>query len=126
MGSYRSAVDGPLVLPARVLLVRGYEQTFRLLQRPIPAPASVRLVIDTGSKRTSIVPSILGHLRSPRQGTALVETSLAARDADLFWVRMEFPGTSLVAIPLLLVARLSMPASLQAYQGVIGRDVLSR
>jgi hypothetical protein len=44
----------------------------------------------------------------------------------LFWVRLEFPDSSLAAIPQIAVARLPMPPSLRDYHGVIGRDLLGR
>jgi hypothetical protein len=39
---------------------------------------------------------------------------------------LEFPDTALAAIPELVVARAPVPPSLQAFHGVIGRDLLYR
>jgi hypothetical protein len=126
MGKYSTAVADHLVLPAHVLLTRGQEQLLRLAGRTIPAFAPVRLVIDTGSKRSTLLPSIVAHLNPPARGRARVETSLASAETNLYWVRLEFPGTALAAIPELAVARLALPASLASFHGVIGRDLLCR
>jgi hypothetical protein len=125
MGRYRSAVQDRLILPARVSLTQGTAEAIRLLGRPVPAPNPIHLLIDTGSKRSSLVPSILDHLKPAMAGRANVETSLGTGKSELFWVRLEFPATSLEAVPHLAVARLPMPPSLQDLQGVVGRDLLS-
>src|SRR5262249_3048525 len=112
--------------PARVLQPRGQEQVFQLLGRPVPAPVLVHLIIDTGAKRSSLVPGVINHLQPAYQGSARVETSGRTLRTSLFWVRLEFPDTSLEPSPLLAVARLDMPASLRSCHGVIGRDLLHR
>ncbi len=126
MGSFRAAVQDRLILPATALLTREVEAAARALGRSIAAPIAVRLVLDTGSKRSSMVPSVLDRLNPPPAGRANVETVLASAAIELFWVRLEFPDSSLAAVPLVAVARLPMPASLREYQGVVGRDLLSR
>jgi hypothetical protein len=124
MGRYRATVQDRLILPAQVLLTREREQVFRLLGRRIPTPVPVRLIIDTGSKRSSLVPAVLNNLTPLIYKTARVETSLASVETELYWVRLEFPGSSLAAVPELAVARLPMPPSLHDFQGVVGRDLL--
>ncbi len=126
MGKFRAPVQDRLILPARTLLTREDEVVFRALGRSIAAPIVVRLLIDTGAKRSSMIPSILDRLNPRPAGRANVETVLASAATELFWVRLEFPGSSLAAVPLVAVARLPMPASLREYQGVVGRDLLSR
>lgn len=126
MGKYTATVTDHLTLPARVLLTRGQEQLLRLAGRPVPLFVAARLLIDTGSKRTTIVPGVMRHLQPNFARDARVETSLAAGETSLFWVRLEFPETSLGPIPELAVARLDLPPSLRAFHGVIGRDLLGR
>jgi hypothetical protein len=126
MGKFTSAVEGPLIVPAEACLTRGREQELRLLGRPVPAPARVQLVIDTGSKRSTLIPSVLAHLRPTLHGSARIDTTLASGRTSLYWVRLEFPGTALAAVEELAVARLGLPRSLQAFHGVIGRDLLNR
>jgi hypothetical protein len=126
MGKYTAAVRDHLVVPVRVGLTREEEQVNRWRGWPVPASSLLQLVIDTGSGRTTLVPGVIAHLNPATHGTARVETSHAAGEVKLFWVRLEFPGTSLAAIPEIAVVRLAMPRSLLAYQGVIGRDVLRR
>jgi len=126
MGSFRATVQDRLILPATARLTREDEEVFRALGRPVAAPVAVRLVLDTGSKRSAIVPSILDHLNAPAAGRANVETLVASAATELFWVCLQFPSCSLAAVPLVAVARLPMPASLREYHGVVGRDLLSR
>src|SRR5260370_17011116 len=98
MGRYRSAVQDRLILPAQVLLTLETQQLFRLLERPMPQPAAVRLIIDTGSRRSSLVPSVLDRLKPPPFKIARVETSLAAVETELFSVRLAFPPISLAPL----------------------------
>src|SRR6266404_4959740 len=125
MGRYRSAVHDRLVLPARVQLPRGDERAYRLLGRPVPQVIPIRLIIDTGAKRSSLVPQVLNHLMPTSASRATVETSLGMRQTELYWVRLEFSAGTLAAVPQLAVARLPLPPSLQDYHGLIGRDLLS-
>jgi hypothetical protein len=53
-------------------------------------------------------------------------TSLGTTHTRLHWVRLEFPDTDLLPIPILAVARLSLPPNMTGFHGVLGRDVLSR
>lgn len=126
MGRYTARVQDHLVLPARALLVRGQEQMLRLQGRAVPPAVTVRLLIDTGAKRSSLIPGIITHLDPPLASRVRVETSLSNMQTALFWVRIEFPGTGLDPIPYITVARLPMPASLHTFQGVVGRDLLNR
>jgi hypothetical protein len=124
MGKFTAPVSDHLILPAQVAQPRGQAQSFQLMGRGVPAPVPVRLLLDTGSKRSTLVPGIMDHLQPFVASKARIETSLAAGETDLYWVRLEFPGTSLAAVPLLAVARLTMPPPLRLFQGVVGRDLL--
>ena len=124
MGKYITAVQDHLILPARVLQPLGQQDAWRLAGRRVPASVPVRLIIDAGSKRSTLVPGVLAHLKLIPQRSVWVETSLAAVETTLFWVHLEFPGTSLEPIPMLLVARMALPPSLRAFHGLIGRDLL--
>jgi len=126
MGKYSTAVADHLVLPARVLLTSGQEELLRLAGRTAPAFSPVRLLIDTGSKRSTLSPTTIAHLNPIARGPTRVETSLASAETNLYWVRLEFPGTTLAAIPELAVARLALPPSLASFHGVIGRDLCLR
>ncbi len=124
MGKYTAFVQDHLIVPARVLQTRGQEQLCRLLGRPVPTSVPVRLVIDTGSKRTTLIPGVITHLNPAAQARVRVETSLATVETILFWVRLEFPGTSLAPVSDLAVARMPLPLSLGSFHGLIGRDLL--
>lgn len=124
MGKYTAVVGDHLILPARVHQTSGQEQLSRRTGRHVPVPLSVRLIIDTGSKRSCLVPGILNHLRLEPTDHVRVETGAGHWETTLTWVRLEFPGTSLAPIPDLLVARMPLPPSLRSFHGLIGRDLL--
>jgi hypothetical protein len=126
MGKYTTAVHDRLILPARVLVTPGQEHALRLTGQRVPAGVAVRMMIDTGSGRTTLTPSVLAQLAVPAAAPVRLATGVGSRETGLFWVRLEFPGTALGAIPELAVARLEMPPSLRPFQGLIGRDLLGR
>ena len=124
MGSYRAPVEDHLILPARVGLSAGESQSRRRSERVVPAPVSLRMLIDTGSNRTTLIPGILRHL-APQEGRDVqLITPSGPRTATLYWVRLDFPETSLASFEYLQVANLEMPASLAQFHGLIGRNVL--
>jgi hypothetical protein len=127
MGKYTARVEDHLVLPARACVAQDQEQVYSLLGRRLPAPMHVRLLIDTGSSRSTLVPAVVDHLRPlVARHRIRIETSLATGGATLFWVRLEFPETKLAPVEQLAVARLDLPTSLQQFHGVAGRDLLRR
>jgi hypothetical protein len=126
MARYSVPVQDRLILPAQVGLIREQEQIWRLLRRAVPAPVPVQFLIDTGSTRCTLLPSVLTQLNPYELGVARLETSLATGQAALYRLRLEFPQTKLAAIPELVVARVPLPSSLSAFHGVIGRDLLRR
>jgi hypothetical protein len=126
MGKYIAEVDDRLILPARVRLTPGAERQSRSMGKTVPSPITVRLIIDTGSGRSTLSPSIISQLKPLARETVQVHTSLARGTVFLFWVSLEFPGTALKAISEMAVARLALPSPLHAFHGVIGRDLLSR
>jgi hypothetical protein len=126
MGKYAADVEDRLILPGQVRLTREEDQARLLLGRVAPAPISVRFIVDTGSRRTTLVPGVIAHLQITSAGAVRAETSLATGRTDLFWVRLEFPGTTLAPVPEFAVARLDLPAPLRTYHGLIGRDLLRR
>jgi hypothetical protein len=65
-------------------------------------------------------------MEAPAHGVVRVATSLTAVEANLHWVRLEFPATSLRDAAESSVARLPLPPSLQGFRGLIGRGLLSR
>jgi hypothetical protein len=126
MGKYTALVEDHLILPAVVSLTSEPELLLRGAGRQVPAPASVRLLIDTGSKRTTLVPGIIRHLNPPTGRRVNVATPLAAGAAWLYWVRLAFPETGLAPFPHVQVARLEMPPGLRQFHGLLGRDLLQR
>jgi hypothetical protein len=126
MAIYRAHVQDRLILPAQVALTRDQEGWLGILGRPVPAPIPVQLLIDTGSTRCSLIPSVLARLNPEPSGIARLETGLGTARASLFRIRLEFPHTKLAAIPEFVVARVPLPSSLSAFHGVIGRDLLRR
>ncbi len=126
MGKFITSVHDHLILDARAMPTDKFRLVLQAEGRPIPAPVPIRLVIDTGSGRSSLIPSVIEQLNLSPRGSTRVDTSIGSGRSTLFAVRWEFPETGLCAIPKLLVARLGLPSSLRAFHGVIGRDVLSR
>jgi hypothetical protein len=124
MGKYGAAVEDHLVLPALVSLPAGPEHFLIEGGRGVPAPVPFRLVIDTGSKRSTLIPGIIRHLDPPRGRIVRVVTSLLGGSATLFWVRLAFPGTNLAAFDPVQVACVAMPQELARFHGVLGRDLL--
>ncbi len=126
MGKYTVAVSDRLILPAQVFLTLGQERRLHQDGGSVPAGVPVRLAIDTGSGWTSLVPSVLDRLKAPPREAVQMMTSLGSTLAVLHWVRLEFPDTDLLPIPILAVVRLDLPSNMTGFHGILGRDVLSR
>jgi hypothetical protein len=126
MGIYTANVEEHLVLPARVSLTEDERRVFKMLGRTTAEPIDIRLIVDTGSRRTCLSPAIIDQLRPLSQGRLRVETSLASGETTLFWMRLEFPESTLHPVAELSVARLQMPRGMSKFDGVLGRDVLRR
>lgn len=124
MGTFATQVDDHWIMPADVSQVLGQQHEFRVLGRPVPQPVPVQLIVDSGSKRTSLVPEVIRQLQPVVAGRVRVETSLAVGESQLFWIRFEFPTSSLKPIAQVAVARLALPRTLAGFDGIIGRDVL--
>jgi hypothetical protein len=126
MGKYAAPADDLMIVPARVRQTRGQERASQFLGETAPLFIPVRLIVDTGSRRSTLTPSVIAQLDPAIQGKARFVTSLTSAQTTLYWVRLEFPEILLFPIPELAVARVPMPATLHAFDGVIGRDLLSR
>jgi hypothetical protein len=126
MGQYVAAVEDHLIFPARVRVTAGREPFFRASGQSVPVPVEIRLLIDTGSKRTTLIPGIVRHLQPSWSTEARLVTSVGSVATDLFWVCLEFPEAGLVPFPEILVARHPMLPVLSQFHGLLGRDVLRR
>jgi len=126
MAKFTASVQDHLVLPARVSITPGREREFRHRGIPVASAVTIRLLIDSGSKRTTLVPGILRHLGAFIAGSARLVAARGTAKTDLFWIRLEFPEAGLAPFPEILVARLPMPAALSQFQGLLGRDLLRR
>jgi hypothetical protein len=124
MGKYTAPVVDHLILPARVRLPDGEEHVRRWAGEHVSAAVPIRLLIDTGSKRTTLIPGIIRHLNPQRGDRVRVATSLRAGRARLFWVRLDFPDAGLAPFEHVQVARLAMPPDLAQFHGLLGRDLL--
>src|SRR5690348_555999 len=121
MGQYTALVEDHLILPAVVRLTEGRERLLRTVGRDLPGPVRLRLLIDTGAKRTTLVPGVIHHLSPPVCAGARVITPLAVGNVELFWVRLEFPEGRLAPFEEVAVARLAMPPALSGFHGLLGR-----
>jgi hypothetical protein len=126
MGKYTATVADHLILPARVRVTPGREQELRVLGQSVPVPISIRLLINTGSKRTTLIPGILRHLQTMPDSPVRIHTAAGDVATSLSWVCLEFPETGLAAFPEILVARLPMPPAVSQFHGLLGRDLLRR
>jgi hypothetical protein len=126
MGQYTAAVSEHLVLPAQARLPPLQEQRMVVLGHPVPKAVPIRLLIDTGAKRTTLVPGVVNHLQPVTGGEARLVTALGSELTDLVWVRLDFPEAGLASFPDVLVARHPMPPVLSEFHGVLGRDLLRR
>jgi len=126
MGKYTADVEDHLVLPAVASLTRGSEYRLRRIGKPVPAPVPIRLLIDTGAKRSALIPGIVRHLDPPGGERVRVTTPLSTGTTQLFWVRLEFPETKLASLEPVHVASLTMPPELAQFHGLLGRDLLFR
>lgn len=119
--------DGPVVdlglwigrIAAQALIARG---------RPVPAPNTVRALIDTGADRSAIHPMVLRSISSPPAGTVRVRRpggTGSFRGVDLHDVRLAISGTPTPAIPTAWV-EIEAVAVAPANPGIlalIGRDM---
>ena len=126
MAKFTASVHDHLVIPARVSLTPGRERDFHRKGVPVPLAVPIRLLIDTGSKRTTLIPSIIRHLRINVAGSAQLVAARGSGRTELFWVNLQFPEAGLAPFPEILVARLPMPAALSQFHGLLGRDLLRR
>jgi hypothetical protein len=126
MGKFTAPVDDHLILPARVSLTAGSEELLRRAGQVVPPPVSVRLLIDTGAKRSSLIPGIIRHLNPPGGTFARLVTPTTPGTTELYWVRLDFPETALLPFESVRVARLAMPSELAQFYGLLGRDLLQR
>src|SRR5438270_5358310 len=117
MGKYTALVEDHLVVPARVRLPPGAEYLLRVSGRGVPTPVPIRLLIDTGARRTTLIPGIVRYLNPTPERDVRILAPLASGEATLFWLRLEFPGTQLPSFPEVLVARLPMPPGLSQFHG---------
>src|SRR5690242_19656959 len=120
MGKYTAAVDDHLELPALACLPAGDARLRRRSAARVPAPVPVRLVIDTGSRRTTLIPGVIRQLELMATTQVRVATALSSGVTYLFWVRLDFPKTGLAAFDPVQVASLDMPARLSRFHGVLG------
>jgi hypothetical protein len=126
MGTFQAPVEDHLILPARVSVTRGEERNRRLRGRSVPAPVTIRLVIDTGAKRTTLSPGIIRHFEPAAGHDVNLVTTAESISSTLYWVHLDFPGTRLAGFDPVQVARMEMPPALRHFDGLLGRDLLRR
>ncbi|HKI36550.1 MAG TPA: hypothetical protein VKA46_32130 [Gemmataceae bacterium] len=92
----------------------------------VTAPVPIRLLIDTGAKRTTLIPGIVDHFQPTSGAEAHLVTPVGSVMIDLVWVCLEFPEAGLASFSEILVARHPMPPLLAQFRGLLGRDLLAR
>jgi hypothetical protein len=125
MGVLRSRVYDELAVQAEVVVTEEQARELALRGQTVPRPCFVHLLIDTGARYSSLTPEVLGLLGSAPRRRVRVQTHVGETLTSYYEVRMEFPLSTLAALPRVVVVRLDMPPLLaDYYDGVIGRDVL--
>src|SRR5690242_17680903 len=104
MGVYRSSVEDVLFVPVRVALLPTDARALQWRGALVPAPIEVRLVLDTGSRRSCLTPNILRYLQCPPGHPVSVHTSTGERGTNYYEVGMEFLSGSLAPLPRVEVA----------------------
>ena len=100
------------------------------MQQPIPAPVTIRALVDTGASCTCIDPSVLQSLQLTPTGSASVHTPSTGATpaaADQYDVGLAI-FAALNQVPLFLATVPVIAADLLQPQGIhalIGRDILS-
>jgi hypothetical protein len=126
MSKFTTSVHDRWILPARAGLTAGQEKRLQLAGKRLPSTVAVRLIVDSGSGRSSLVPPVIEQLKPLSQKPVHVETSAGTVATMLYWVRLEFPHTKLGPFSDIPVAQMPLPPSLKAFLGLIGRDLLRR
>ena len=124
MGKFRAPVTDQLILPAVVGLPVEEIHSRRRSGRPVPEAVPIRFLIDTGAKRTTLTPELIDRFAPQISRTVRIFTPLAVGTATIYWVRLDFPDAGLAAFEKLEVACLAMPAGLNMFHGLLGRDLL--
>lgn len=126
MGKYSATVVDHLILPARVRLPEVDERAISSTGGSVSAAVAICLLIDTGAKRTTLIPGIIRHLRPRSDREVRLVTPLRRGITYLFWLCLEFPEAGLAPFTEVLVARHPMPPPLAQFHGLLGRDLLGR
>jgi hypothetical protein len=99
MGVYRGPVQDVLFVPVRISLPPADMQKLRSRGLFVPAPIDAQLVIDTGSLRSTLTPSVLRHLQCPSRHSVRVQTSMGEGQANYYEVGMEFLSSTMAPLP---------------------------
>jgi hypothetical protein len=123
MGILRNRVHDELVVQALVSPIM--EESLR--GQDTPQRLFVHLIVDTGSKHSSLTPAVLGRLGCPPGRPVRVQTHVGEGVTNYYAVRLEFPFSTLTPLPEVRVVALEMPIVFaNYYAGVVGRDALRR
>lgn len=121
---------GP-VLTALVHVSEGRRTALEAEGLPVPAPRTIRALVDTGASFTSIQPEVMQVLGLTPTGTVDIVTPSTGQDVhttetyDVDFVIPKSPTEPPLAIPNLRVAACELFLR-QGIHALIGRDVLSR
>jgi hypothetical protein len=119
------------VIPILLGLSASSVQALRTALRPVPSPAGVRALIDTGAELTCVDTALIQTLGLTLGGTTLANlpahgglTVSALHDASLTIVHPS--GKARANLVVLDLAVLSLPLAPLGYQALLGRDLLAR
>lgn len=116
-----------LTLPVMIGLPAPAIISLKASGQPLPAPITVRGVIDTGTDVTAVAPNLLLQLGATPTNSTTTQTVGGSIPVDLYEISLSIHGTSpstgiFYATPTLLV--IGLPSSIPAIDLLLGRDVL--
>jgi hypothetical protein len=121
-------VGGPVV-PVGIAVSHARHEALTTAGQEVPAPSSVRALVDTGASCTCIDPAVVAALELPARGTVPIHTPSTGPTphvTDEYEVSLILPGAGTHHVPLTIDAVPVVAADLavQGIHAIIGRDVL--
>lgn len=117
------------MVPVGVAVSQARREALAAAGHEVPAPSSVRALVDTGASCTCVDPAVLKALDLSARGSVSVHTpstGSALHQADEYDVSLIIPGAGTHHVPLTIdaVPVIAADLAIQGIHAIIGRDVL--